>query len=396
MGTLINFFLLLNYYLLMVVMTEYSMTQLGEAPGIAGLSASIFIIGALISRLFCGRYLDTVGRKRMLLIGAALELWMSAVYFFAGGIGALLLVRFLHGASYGAAATAIGTIVTDLVPRARQGEGIGYYTLSVTLGAAIGPFLGMYLLHNGGFNMIFAMCVLTALLCLVITMFLAVPETSCCAASLQREEGRGFQWSRFIEAKAVPISLVCALVYFGYSSLLSFLSSYAGTLHLETEASFFFVIYALAIFVSRPFTGRLFDRRGERITMIPAFLAFAIGMVVLSQAKTGAVLLFSAVLLGFGVGVVQSCGLAIAVKGIPSERLSLVNSTFYICLDLGVGVGPLLLGMLIPYSGYQGMYLSMTLLTMAALGLYCLTWKQRSRQRIAAQNLQLQAAAHKQ
>lgn len=396
MGTLINFFLLLNYYLLMVVMTEYSMTQLGEAPGIAGLSASIFIIGALISRLFCGRYLDTVGRKRMLLIGAALELWMSAVYFFAGGIGALLLVRFLHGASYGAAATAIGTIVTDLVPRARQGEGIGYYTLSVTLGAAIGPFLGMYLLHNGGFNMIFAMCVLTALLCLVITVFLAVPETSCCAASLQREEGRGFQWSRFIEAKAVPISLVCALVYFGYSSLLSFLSSYAGTLHLETEASFFFVIYALAIFVSRPFTGRLFDRRGERITMIPAFLAFAIGMVVLSQAKTGAVLLFSAVLLGFGVGVVQSCGLAIAVKGIPSERLSLVNSTFYICLDLGVGVGPLLLGMLIPYSGYQGMYLSMTLLTMAALGLYCLTWKQRSRQRIAAQNLQLQAAAHKQ
>lgn len=396
MGTLINFFLLLNYYLLMVVMTEYSMTQLGEAPGIAGLSASIFIIGALISRLFCGRYLDTVGRKRMLLIGAALELWMSAVYFFAGGIGALLLVRFLHGASYGAAATAIGTIVTDLVPRARQGEGIGYYTLSVTLGAAIGPFLGMYLLHNGGFNMIFAMCVLTALLCLVITVFLAVPETSCCAASLQREEGRGFQWSRFIEAKAVPISLVCALVYFGYSSLLSFLSSYAGTLHLETEASFFFVIYALAIFVSRPFTGRLFDRRGERITMIPAFLAFSIGMVVLSQAKTGAVLLFSAVLLGFGVGVVQSCGLAIAVKGIPSERLSLVNSTFYICLDLGVGVGPLLLGMLIPYSGYQGMYLSMTLLTMVALGLYCLTWKQRSRQRIAAQNLQLQAAAHKQ
>lgn len=396
MGTLINFFLLLNYYLLMVVMTEYSMTQLGEAPGIAGLSASIFIIGALISRLFCGRYLDTVGRKRMLLIGAALELWMSAVYFFAGGIGALLLVRFLHGASYGAAATAIGTIVTDLVPRARQGEGIGYYTLSVTLGAAIGPFLGMYLLHNGGFNMIFAMCVLTALLCLVITVFLAVPEASCCAASLQREEGRGFQWSRFIEAKAVPISLVCALVYFGYSSLLSFLSSYAGTLHLETEASFFFVIYALAIFVSRPFTGRLFDRRGERITMIPAFLAFAIGMVVLSQAKTGAVLLFSAVLLGFGVGVVQSCGLAIAVKGIPSERLSLVNSTFYICLDLGIGVGPLLLGMLIPYSGYQGMYLSMTLLTMAALGLYCLTWKQRSRQRIAAQNLQLQAAAHKQ
>lgn len=395
MGTLINFFLLLNYYLLMVVMTEYSMTQLGEAPGIAGLSASIFIIGALISRLFCGRYLDTVGRKRMLLIGAALELWMSAVYFFAGGIGALLLVRFLHGASYGAAATAIGTIVTDLVPRARQGEGIGYYTLSVTLGAAIGPFLGMYLLHNGGFNMIFAMCVLTALLCLVITVFLAVPEASCCAASLQREEGRGFQWSRFIEAKAVPISLVCALVYFGYSSLLSFLSSYAGTLHLETEASFFFVIYALAIFVSRPFTGRLFDRRGERITMIPAFLAFAAGMLVLSQAETGAVLLFSAVLLGFGVGVVQSCGLAIAVRGIPSERLSLVNSTFYICLDLGVGIGPLLLGMMLPYSGYQGMYLSMMLLTILALGLYHLTWRQRSRQKALAQNVQLQTAPQK-
>ena len=51
--------------------------------------------------------------------------------------------------------TAIGTIVTALVPDNRKGEGVGYYMLSVTLGAAIGPFLGMFLTQNAGFQTLF-------------------------------------------------------------------------------------------------------------------------------------------------------------------------------------------------------------------------------------------------
>ncbi len=383
MGTLVNFFLLLNYYVVMVVITDYSMHTLNASPGVAGLSASIYIIGALVARLFCGRCLEQVGRRRMLLAGAVLELAMSLLYFLASSIAPLFLIRFFHGVSYGVTATAISTIVTSVIPRGRQGEGVGYYMLSVTLGAAIGPFLGMFLTQHGGFSTIFVVCAAAAALCLINALFLSVPEvetdhpTSGHPAAARRK-GR-LHWNDFFEFSAIPISVVCAIIYFGYSSLLSFLTSFAAEIHLATAASFFFVVYAAAILVSRPFTGRLFDSKGELVTMLPAFLSFLAGMALLSQTHSGVTLLTAAALIGFGLGVVQSCGLAIAIQVAPPKRLGLTNSTFYIFLDVGVGIGPLILGGFLPFLGYRGMYLSMAVLTAACALLYLLTLRGRRR-----------------
>ena len=92
--------------------------------------------------------------------------------------------------------------------------------------------------------------------------------------------------------------------------------------------------------------------------MIPAFLSFLAGMALLSQVRHAVPLLLAAALLGFGMGAVQSCGLTLAVKSAPPERISYANSTFYICADAGVGIGPFLLGFLLPGTGYRGMYLA--------------------------------------
>lgn len=67
---------------------------------------------------------------------------------------------------------------------------------------------------------------------------------------------------RFVEAGVLPISIVGGLLFFGYSSLLTFLTPYAAEIGLSRAASVFFVVYALAMFVTRPFTGRAFDRVG--------------------------------------------------------------------------------------------------------------------------------------
>jgi hypothetical protein len=54
----------------------------------------------------------------------------------------------------------------------------------------------------------------------------------------------------------------------------------------------------------------------------------------------------------------------------PQQKLGLANSTFYIFLDLGVGIGPVVLGTLVPFSGYSGMYMSMVFVTLASAVLY--------------------------
>ena len=369
-GTFTNFFLVLNYYLLVVIMTVYAMDNFSSSPSEAGLASSIFIIGALVARLICGRWIERVGRRRMLVTGTILNLAMTSLYFGVNNIWFLFVIRFLHGAAFGIASTAIGTIVTNLIPRDRRGEGIGYYMLSLTLASAIGPFLGMFIIQHGSFRLILLICTISAVLSFANAFFLSVAEVKL--TNKQLEEMKGFRWSNFFEYKAIPISIVCAIIYFCYSSVLSFLTPYAKEIHLVDAASFFFLVYSVAIFVSRPFTGRLFDSKGENITMYPAFLVFVIGMALLSQTHHGVALLLAGVFLGFGMGVIQSCGLAIAVKVTPQQRLGLVNSTFYIFVDVGVGIGPVILGGFIPFTGYRGIYIGVTIVAFVCIFLYYL------------------------
>ena len=135
----------------------------------------------------------------------------------------------------------------------------------------------------------------------------------------------------------------------------------------------FFVAYALSMFITRPFTGVAFDRYGPHPVMVPAFIAYCAGMVVVAFMANDWALLGGAMILGFGVGTIQSCGMA--VRETPDDRLSVANATFYILLDVGVGIGPLFLGLIEPAIGYSNMYLLMATVGALALALFLIVAK---------------------
>ena len=390
LGTMINFLLMVNYYSLMVVITNYSMKVYDAPASAAGLAASIFIIGALVARIIAGSVMDRVGRKRILLAGIAVEVACSALYLLDIGFLPLFALRLAHGFAYGCCSTTIGTVVTALVPANRKGEGVGYYMLSTTLGAAIGPFLGMFLSQNVGYLVLFGTAAAVAVVGLAAIASLKVPEmrkrarTAADTAgaadgaaeaapnakgAARRKRADGVM-AQLIEPSAVSVGVVCGVLFFCYSSLLTFLTPFAEENGLQTASSFFFVAYAAATFVTRPFTGKQFDRSGDRVVMVPAFIAFAIGMALLSNVHHPVAMLVAAALLGYGAGTVQSSALALAVRMAPPEKLSLANSTFYALLDVGVGVGPLILGIVEPFWGYRGLFLSMAGLSLVAFGIY--------------------------
>lgn len=366
----VSFFLALNYYLLMVVISVYAMDTFASSPSNAGLASSIFVIGALSARLFAGKWNQRFGQKRLLYAGLILSLLMSLLYFAVNNIIFLLLVRFFHGVAFGISSTVILTIASNIVPRERLGEGLGYFMLSVTLATAIGPFLGMFLTQHGSYSMIFTVCTIAAALALLNNFFLSVPKIVI--TKEQREDLKGFKLSNFFEYRAIPISLVCMLAYVCYSSILAFLTAYAKQVHLLNVASAFFVIYAVVILFSRTFTGRLLDKKGENINMYPAFIIYLIGFIILSQASHGYNILLAGAFVGLGFGTIQSSSQAICVKVTPQHRLGLANSTLYIFLDTGIAVGPYISGLLIPSIGYRGLYLTMAIVTLASMFLYYL------------------------
>ncbi len=72
----------------------------------------------------------------------------------------LLAVRILHGAGFGITTTTYGTVVSDLIPSARRGEGMGYFGLSGTLAMALGPLIGLWLMQTYNFTILFFMCII--------------------------------------------------------------------------------------------------------------------------------------------------------------------------------------------------------------------------------------------
>jgi len=182
----------------MVVISEYAMSKFDSSPSEAGLSASIFIIGGLVARLFSGKWIARIGHKKTLYAGVILGLVMTLLYFGIRSIILLLAVRFLHGATFGITTIATGTIVANIIPKERSGEGIGYFGLSQTIATAVGPFIGMFLSRHGSHSIIFAACAIAAAVSLVITLFLYVHELELTKEQL--EEMKGFKFNNFFES----------------------------------------------------------------------------------------------------------------------------------------------------------------------------------------------------
>jgi MFS family permease len=374
-----NFFLYFTFYLLMVTITLFASERFHATPSEAGLASGIFIVGTLIARIFSGRSIDQVGWKKMLYIGFILFLITTCLYFMVNSMLFLLINRFLNGAAMGIASTATGTIVASIIPNERRGEGTGYYALSVVLAAAIGPFLGMFLTQHTSFNMNFVICSILLVFSFVAVFFVKVPKMDL--SKELHEKSKGFSIHHFFEVKAIPISILGALIALGYSSILTFLTTFAKEINAVDVGSFFFIVYAVFILVSRPFTGRWFDQKGENYVMYPSFISFALALFILSQAGQGWMLLLAGALVGLGYGTFSSSAQAISIKVSPKHRMGLATSTFFIFLDGGIGFGPFLLGLLVPFIGYRGLYLLMAIVVFACTFLYYLLHGRRTGKR---------------
>ena len=374
--SIINFFLMVVMYMLMVTIAPFAVEEYGASASMAGLVSGIFIIGTLIARLGTGRVIEGIGSRRILLVGIIVSIISVGLYFLAHTLPVLLIVRFIHGIGLGVASTATGTMIAQIIPPSRRGEGIGYFSMSTVLATAIGPFFGIYLTQHVDFTWLFVFSLVLGVIGLAMFFFVEKrPEEAPQDVEELQESPKGI--ANYIEKSALPIAAITLLAGIGYSGVLSFLSFYAKEANLVDAASFFFLIYAFAILLSRPFSGKLLDRKGGTFVVVPSLLLFAGGLLLLSQTHTGFILLAAGAIIGLGFGNFQSCAQAIALIGVPIKRIGIATSTFYIFLDFGFGFGPYFLGNVATAYGYRDLYMILAGLIVVALVLYLLIGRKK-------------------
>ncbi|BCJ85988.1 MFS transporter [Effusibacillus dendaii] len=119
----------------------------------------------------------------------------------------------------------------------------------------------------------------------------------------KKKTNQRLQWKNFVEPNAIPISIVGMVLSFAYSGLLTFVPVYAKAIGLDSFASYFFIIYALIMIISRPFTGKLFDRRGEHYVVYPSIFLYFIGLICLSQSHSAVLFLVSGAIYETGIAI---------------------------------------------------------------------------------------------
>lgn len=355
----------MSQYLLLVTITMYAIDEYGASIGLAGLVSSSFIIGSLIGRLFGGRSIATVGSKKMLIFSAVLILVSTAIYFIPMGVYALIGVRIFHGIAMGFGMTATATIIAQVIPPSRNGEGIGYFSMSVVLATAVGPLIGVTLINSYGFISIFIFSFVMAVVAMILSLTVRAPQMK-----LAKPMTKGISLGDFFEKRAAPISIVMLLLAFACSGILSYVTAYADSINLVQAGSLYFTVYGITVLLSRPITGPLLDRKGANIIMYPALISFAIGLFAIGSASNTLVFLLAAVFIGFGYGNAQSITQALAIKVTPPERVGLANTTYFIALDLGLGFGPFVLGSIVSSLGYSGLYFILSIFVLAIIPIY--------------------------
>ncbi|WP_085505256.1 MFS transporter [Thalassobacillus devorans] len=380
--SLTQFTVFLVFYALLTTLPIYVIHDMNGTEAQGGLTVTAMLVAAILIRPFSGKLIDVIGKRKTLFVSIMVFTMTTFLYIGIKDFIPLLWLRLFHGLSFGLFTTVSGAIAADVVPESRRGEGIGYFAMAMNLAVVVGPFIGLSVLQFAPFQVLFILLSVFMISGALSAFLVKVPQ----ATEAVRKTGT-FKLSLhdLIETKAVPIALISSLAALSYSSILSFLSVYANAIGLSSAASYFFLVFAMAMLLSRPYLGRAYDIKGPKFVIIPCLFIFAFGLVFISFTSAAWMLLASAAIIGLGYGTLLPSFQTMAVQSAPIARSGHSTATFFMFYDTGIAAGSFVWGLVVAKAGFQQLYLISAVVVLVLIGLFY-TYQAKRQPKYAAKN----------
>jgi MFS family permease len=360
-----NFFFFASFQWTYATISSYVLEIGGGATAI-GLAYGFFSLSAVLSRPAVGWLLDRGRRRPVLLGGAAIFFLTPLLYLFAQPLWAFQVVRVFGGVGIAAFTSAYTTLIADLAPPERRGEGIGLSGVTSNLGMLFAPALGAYVANLQGYALHFILASLLAAVCFLILLAVAEPKR-------RRPAGSGIPTLSI--AARQPVVWVAAFGTTGlgvaYGAVLSFLPPFATERGL-TAAGAYFTAFALTMMGSQTLAGWLSDRIGRRAVVIPGILLVVPAMAGLALSGTNAGLLVAGAVLGLSWGLTRAGIDSAVVDAVPDQVRGSAISLLYTVFDVGVGMGSFGLGVAAQAQGYAAAFFLAAIWAAVALAGYLL------------------------
>ena len=365
-----NFLLYFGFWLLIPVLPFYLSEVFNAGNSTIGIILSCYTVAALCIRPFSGYFLDSFARKPLYLLAYFIFMTMFAGYIIAGSLTLFILFRIIHGVSFGMVTVGGNTVVIDIMPSSRRGEGLGYYGLSNNIAMAVGPMSGLFL-HDAGmsYTTIFCCSLGSCIAGFICASLVKTPYKP----PVRREP---VSLDRFILLKGIPAGVSLLLLSIPYGMTTNYVAMYAKEIGIHATTGFFFTFAAVGMAISRIFSGRIVDRgkitqvisAGLYIVVFSFFLLSACVYIIEWNSMACNIVFFAvALLLGIGFGIMFPAYNTLFVNLAPNSQRGTATSTYLTSWDVGIGIGMLTGGYIAEVSTFDKAYLFGACLTIVSM-----------------------------
>lgn len=365
-----NFLLYFGFWLLIPVLPFYLSEVFSAGNSTIGIILSCYTVAALCIRPFSGYFLDSFARKPLYLMAYFIFMTMFAGYIIAGSLTLFIMFRIIQGVSFGMVTVGGNTVVIDIMPSSRRGEGLGYYGLSNNIAMAVGPMSGLFL-HDAGmsFTTIFCCSLGSCMAGFVCASLVKTPYKP----PVKREP---ISLDRFILLKGIPAGISLLLLSIPYGMTTNYVAMYAKQIGINATTGFFFTFMAIGMAISRIFSGKIVDRgkitqvisAGLYLVVFSFFLLSACVYLISWNNMVCTIVFFSvALLLGVGFGIMFPAYNTLFVNLAPNSQRGTATSTYLTSWDVGIGIGMLTGGYIAEVSTFDKAYLFGACLTIVSM-----------------------------
>lgn len=330
----------------LVAKFAYSLTpDLTLASTVAGLMSlmSLFICP------FAGLLSDRFDRKGILLVGIGGYSLSLLGHAMAHDIRVLMALRLTTGIFFSVVSVTLIAFSSLFLPRDRLGEGMGYIALSAILAQAIGPAVGLELVEGLGYQITFALAGLAALgsVAVILTLPYHAPE--------RKEGSKKVVFSDLFAMEFVGFMLLAALFSSGNGMVSTYLALLAEERGIENIA-LFFTVYSVCLVLLRPVTGKLLDKKGVYVILVPSVISAALGMVFIGFGYSLSMMIAAGIFKAMGQGSGIPSLQAHTVKTLDKSRSGVAASTIMIGQNVGNAVAPIVGSFFVKSFGYEKMF----------------------------------------
>lgn len=328
------------------------LSRLGSSEVEIGILIGILGVSSLILRPFVGRALLKIPEKTFMFTGTLIFAFTSIAYLLTSPFWPFLMVRIFQGIGMAFFYTASVTLIANISPEAHRGQSLGYFYLAFNISFALSPSFGMFLINNFSITFLFLFCLGLSLCSLFLT-------TRIGKRQIEPLEGLPNPHESFLSWEALPSSILSFFAHFIWGALTAFFPLYALNQGLANPG-FFFAAYAIVIILGRALGGKILDLYSREKVILPCLTTYIISMTILAFSKTLSMFILVAVIWGIGTAFLFPSLMAYVLDGAGSSRGPAIG-TFTAIGDLGIALGPVIMGIILRLTSYPIMFLCLAL-----------------------------------